>query len=350
MGTPHESQQGHNARIERLEQLVSILQGSSATISVGAATVVWRPGGVSAGNVYATWSEVVAAVAALNGAVTIGVDTTLAAATIPLGAWDLRPAGFSGPIELVNATPGDIAPFVTIANAAVTIHGLTGMQDIQLDNRSTSNVITPGAGDAVDFYLRGFASIFQSVLAGAGVSFIAAAGGVAPFDFMFYMQDASFVGSLDGGTNAIRVAAALSEIHIEDVAIFDANMLVSAAAATRVFVSSTEITLVGLPQYGAQASAPTIFPFGLVQKGTATLVAGATAAITAFIAATSRIFISVKDGNGTDAATAHGYAVLPADRVVGNPGSIVIRAFAGAVAAAAQDAANGATVDWLISN
>lgn len=338
------------AELNRIDELLQLLRGGGGASTFGASTVVWRPGGASVGNVFATWAEAVTAVAAMNGAVTIGVDTTLAAATIPAGAWDLRPAGVSGPVEFVNATPGDIAPFVTIANAAVTIHGLTGMQDIQLDNRSTSNVITPGVGDAVDFYLRGFASIFQSVLAGAGVSFIAAAGGLAPFDFMLYMQDASFVGSLDGGTNAIRVAAALSEIHIEDVAIFDANMLVSAAAATRVFVSSTEITLVGLPQYGAQASAPTIFPFGLVQKGTATLVAGATAAITAFVAATSRIFISVKDGNGTDAATARGYAVLPADRVVGNPGSIVIRAFAGAVALAAQDAANGASVDWLILN
>jgi len=326
------------ARVQKLESRTARSGGGGSIVGFGASTVVWRPGGVTAGNVYATWAEVVAAVAALNGAITIGVDTTLAVAIIPVGAWDLRPAGISGTVEFFNATPGDIAPFVTIANAAVTIHGLTGMQDIQLDNRSTSNVITTGVGDAVDFYLRGFASLYQSVLAGAGVSFIAAAGGVVPFDLMFYMQDFSFVGSLDGGVNAIRVAVALSEIHIQDEAIFDTNQLTAAALSVNVFVSSTEITQTALKPYASQAAAPTILPFGFVQRGSADIVVGTgkTAAIPAFVSSVSRILVSLKTPVG-DALTIK-YAALLADRVNGNLGTFQISA----LAAAGGGAVNGA--------
>jgi len=174
------------ATVEILQELEArpFNSAGGVILGVGASTVVWRPGGVSSGNVFATWPEVVAEVAKLNGAITIGVDTSLAVAVIPAGAWDLRPAGVNGPVDLVNATkPTNTAlaiPLVTIANAVVTIHGLSGLTDVQLDNRSTVDVITPGPTNIVDFYLRGFASLYQSILSGAGASFFnasAAAGG-----------------------------------------------------------------------------------------------------------------------------------------------------------------------------
>lgn len=334
------------ARVQKLESLAQRRGGGGSIVGFGASTVVWRPGGVTAGNVYATWAEVVAAVAALNGSITIGVDTTLAAAIIPAGAWNLRPAGVVGPVELLNATPGNVAPFVTIANAAVTIRGLSALRDIQLENRSTSNVITTGVGNVIDFYLRGFASLYQSVLAGAGVSFISVPGGVAPFDLILYLQDFSFIGTLDGGTNAIRVASALSQINIQDESIFDTNQLVAAAASTNVYVSATEITNTALKPYGNQVGAPTIVPFGLVQRGsTALSVAGKTVAIPAFITNGSRILVSLKTP-ANDAATVK-YSALAGDRVNGNPGSFKIAALT-AAGGGVVNAADTSTLDWQV--
>lgn len=338
------------ARVQKLESLAQHRGGGGSIVPFGASTVVWRPGGVTAGNVFATWPEVVAEVATLNGDVTIGIDVTLAAAVIPAGAWDLRPAGIVGPVDMVNATPSQIAPFVTIANAVVTLHGLTGLDDIQLENRSTVNVMTTGVGTSLDFYLRGFASLYQSVLAGAGVSFFAAAGGVAPFDLMIYLTDFSYVGSLDGGVNAVRVAGSLSQITIEDASIFDTNQLVSPAGAVNVLVTSTEITSTALKPYESQASAPTIVPFGFVQRGTASIAVGTgkTAAIAAFITSASRIQCTqrtpVTDGGATPTVR---YAALTGDRVNGNPGTFQISALTNA-GAGATNPADASAVDYEV--
>jgi len=50
--------------------------------------VIWRPGGVAAGNVVTTWADVMAAVTAVNGAITVYVDSSIAAATVPAGSYN----------------------------------------------------------------------------------------------------------------------------------------------------------------------------------------------------------------------------------------------------------------------
>lgn len=334
------------ARIEKLESLAQRHASGGSLIPFGASNIIWRPGAVSTGNVYGTWPEVVAAVAALNGEVSIGIDTTIAPATIPVGAWNLRPAGVTGPVTMVGATPTVAAPFVTIANAAVTIHGLNGLLDVQIDNRSTSNVMTTGP-DAISFFLRGFAAIGQSVLAGAGVSFFHSTGGIVPFDLTIYMGDFSYIGSFDGGVNAVRVDAALSQICVQDEAIFDTNQLVSPGTFVNVVVSATTASFTLLPAYGTQALAPLVVPFGYIQWGTAAIVVGTgkTAAIPAFITSASRIEVALRAPVG-DALTVK-YAALLADRVNGNPGSFQVSA----LAAAGGGAVNGvdtSTVDYVV--
>jgi outer membrane murein-binding lipoprotein Lpp len=338
------------AELNRIDALLELLRTGSATnvITAGASTVVWRPGAVSSGNVFATWAEVVAKVATMQGAISIVVDMDGGAAIIPAGAWDLRPAGVSGPVKLVaggNATPY-FSQFVTIANAVVTIHGLTGLDGIQIINQATSNVVTISAAlEQEEFTMSGYAAIYQAAAAGAANAFLR----VENFAGALTLNDASFVSTLDAGTNAVQVAAgAFLQIRVNDNSTFDTNQLV-AGAGTADAVASGE-PAAGFVSYGTQAGAPTIIPSGLTQRGIVTLAGGASAAIPVFLGATSRIVITPRDGNGTDAATAHGYAVLPADRVTGAPGSIVIRAFAGAVAAAAQDGANAATVEFIIKN
>lgn len=335
-----------SALLEVIKRLIAALFGA------GASTVLWRPGGVSSGNVFATWAEVVAAVAKLNGEITIGVDVELAPAVIPVGAWDLRPPGVSGGVEFVNATKlstnAFAIPFVTIDNAAVSIHGLTGFRDIQLENRSTVDVITTGPTNMVNFYIRGFGALYQSVLAGAGVSFIHALGAAGGGDLRLYQSDFTYIGTIDGGTNAIRISSVLGneQISIQDEALFDANQLV-AVNNVLVMVPARQMNFVGLKSYQSQAGAPTISPHGLVLYGSAAIVVGTgkTAAIPAFVDAGTVITVSLKTPVG-DALTVK-YAALAADRVNGNPGSFQISA----LAAAGGGAVNGAdtsTIDYEI--
>jgi hypothetical protein len=345
------------ARIERLESLGQFGGGGGAAIGPGASTVVWNPGvATSSGNVFKTWAEVVAKVASMQGAVDIVVTVDTAPATIPAGAWDLRPAGVFGPVRLVNGskTTGPFGAVVTIANAAVTIHGLSGIQDIGVDNQSTSHVITYTAAEQGIFTISGFGAVFQNVLA-AGAAFIRITGGVW---HTLALNDEASVSTLDTGTNAIQVVApGILNLFLTDASTFGTNQL-SGAAGT-VAVSAVNQGTVGFPAYGAQASAANIFPTGLRQKGSNAIVAGTgkTAAIVndgdgnrVFIANTSRIIpaqkIAANDGGASPTVR---YAALTGDRVNGNPGSFKISALTN-VGGGDVNVADTSTIDWVLEN
>lgn len=327
-----------SALLEVIKRLIAALFGA------GASTVVWRPGGVSSGNVFATWAEVVAAVAKMNGDVTIALDASIAPAVIPAGAWDLRPAGVNGPVEIVNGTKSGagITPFITIANAPVTIHGLSGIDEISIDNQSTSNVIAPAAATTIAFYMRGSAAIYQNVLSAGAAFFFATPG--AQIDL--FMQDYSFISTLDTGVNALQTGAnpaSFLELHIQDLAALDTNQLSGSRALVLVSAASG---ILGVPAFATQAASTNV-PDGLRVSGSSPIVVGTgkTAAIPAFITAQSRILVSLKTPVG-DALTIK-YAALAADRVNGVPGSFQISA----LAAAGGGAVNGAdtsTIDWEV--
>jgi hypothetical protein len=320
---------GGGTRSVEVDNTGAVVAGSPG----GPSTVVWRPGVASAGNVYATWAEIVAVVSKMNGDVTIGLDTDTAAATIPPGNYDLRPAGFSGPVTIVNASkaPPFGTPFFTLGPGAVTINGLTGLYDAQVDNQSTVPVITITSSSS--FEMRQRAEIFQEPGAGA---FWAVTGG----DFDLFMADFAIVTTPGGGTPALtRTAPATIVLALEDTANFDNNMLTAAGGVT-VIVSPTAT-------YGTQAGAATIIPIKQRQSGSTAIAAGTgkTAAIPAFITATCKIIVSLKTPVG-DALTVK-YAALAADRNVGAPGSFQISA----LAAAGGGAVNGAdtsTIDWEV--
>lgn len=336
------------ARIEILEEQQARQTGGGGPTTFGAATVVWRPGGVTSDNVFVTWAEVVAAVSKMNGAVTIAVDMDLAAAVIPAGAWDLRPVGISGPVTLTAAGKLTLyyLQFVTIANAAVSIHGLTGLDGIQIDNRSTVDVVTISAAlEQKLFRLQGYAAIYQSVLAGAANAFIH----VTNVGGAITLEDSAFISSLDGGTNAIRVnVGSFLQLLIDDESGIDTNQLVAPAGTAVVATSGAPIP--PFATYAAQAGAPTIIPSGVTQKGTAAILVGTgkSAVIPAIVngVATS-IQCTLKTPVG-DALTVK-YAALAADRIDGAPGSFKISA----LIAAGGGAINGAdtsTIDWEVVN
>ena len=65
-----------------------------------AASLVFQPGGVAGGNVFVTWATLYAAFLTTKGPVVIAVDSTIAAANVPAGAYD-----FAGRVKLVPLNP-----------------------------------------------------------------------------------------------------------------------------------------------------------------------------------------------------------------------------------------------------
>ena len=61
-------------------------QWSPATVS---SSLVFRPGGVASQGVFPAWADLMAALATTSGPATIVIDTSLGAATIPAGNWDM---------------------------------------------------------------------------------------------------------------------------------------------------------------------------------------------------------------------------------------------------------------------
>lgn len=309
-----------------IRRLIAMLFGA------GASTVVWRPGAVSSGNVFGTWAEVVAAVGQLNGSITIGVDTDTAPAIIPPGAYNLTPAGVSGPRILVNASKASpfIAPFITLGPGAVTIAGLSALDGVSIVNQSTVPVIT--FTDNKSFSIEKEGGVFQDV--GAAAFIAVTATGFVDLLLKGFAQIINF-----GGTNAITVAAGgVLTIKISDSAEIGPGMLVAAAGTTGVTVDYFAL-------YGTQPGAPTTDP-QVRESGSAAILVGTgkTAAIPAFITPTTRIIVCLKTPSG-DALTVK-YAAIDADRVNGAPGSFKISA----LAAAGGGAINGvdvSTIDWF---
>lgn len=90
----------------------------SATTLSQLSTIIFRPGGVASGNVYTSAAAVAAALTAANGAVTVYIDTSLGAATIPAGVtWNM--GGVGSVIGSGSEASGDEPPTtLTIADTA----------------------------------------------------------------------------------------------------------------------------------------------------------------------------------------------------------------------------------------
>jgi hypothetical protein len=324
------------ARVERLEHLQLLGSGGGSLVE-GESTVVWRPGVVSAGNVFATWAEVVAAVSKLNGAITIGLDTDFGAANIPVGNYDLRPAGISGPVTIVNASKNSAfpAPFFTILAGATTIHGLSGLDDVQVVNNSTVPVIT-STTDQGAFTLSKRGTINQT----SNAPFLSVTAG----RILFLMTDFASVVPL-GGQGAVAVAApGFLDMSIQDTAFFGAQQLVALAAVVG-------IALAFNATFGSQSvTGATVIPAKSCQRGTASIdgVSGKSANITAIInGAQTTIQCTQRQAVG-DATTVR-YAALIGDRVNGNLGTFKIAALT-AAGGGTVNATDASSVDWEVVN
>jgi hypothetical protein len=76
--------------------------------------LVFRPGGVQAGNVYTSWTDLMSAKALIQGYKTIQFDSTLGAITIPAGVWDMTDTEW---FATGNATAAQQGVFINVSLA-----------------------------------------------------------------------------------------------------------------------------------------------------------------------------------------------------------------------------------------
>jgi hypothetical protein len=139
------------------------LSGSQFIKDAGTSLLIFRPGEPTPiGNIFATWSSLVAAAQLLVGHKIIYIDTTLGAATIPAGAWDfLTPTEFRGSPATQNK-PGTV---LTIADGA-TLANVFVFRDVGIDSQSTTFIIdVPDINTRYQFF--GTANVIQTGAAGA---------------------------------------------------------------------------------------------------------------------------------------------------------------------------------------
>ena len=91
-------------------------------LTPAANAVIWRPASTSGGNHVSTWAEVMAAVAAADGAITIYVDDTglvaPATPTIPVGVWNLRGASIVAYGPEGSSLPTGFGTQITVPDGA----------------------------------------------------------------------------------------------------------------------------------------------------------------------------------------------------------------------------------------
>lgn len=201
----------HDKRIDALLALASDQGGGGGPPGI-TTSLVWKPGGVAAGNVYTTWTTLYAAILALGSTYyTIGVDTSLGAAIVPAGAYSLGSGLWtsSGGFSAMSFAAG-----ATIQATAITLYSIEW---------SGSDVWDVTAGISV-FIISDGAELDNS---GAGQFFrvhnTAIAGQV--------LLRGAFVGPSGGGIFRVDAGANGQVLATENTTIF-ATALVSGFAGT----------------------------------------------------------------------------------------------------------------------
>jgi hypothetical protein len=141
--------------------------------------IIFRPGGVAGGNVYTTWVTVMGALTAVNGAVTVYVDSSIAPAVVPPGTWNGLGCAV---LEAYNDTllvtpPSNPIDILTIADGGTLFRwkGLRGALTVRCTCTTTQaflfNYGPLAPGNKVDiFFVELGAQIIM--LAGAAVAAI----------------------------------------------------------------------------------------------------------------------------------------------------------------------------------
>ena len=197
--------------------------GGVANVTIPGINLVFRPGGVQAGNVYTIWADLVAAAALIQGWKTIQFDNRFAPAVIPPGVWDMTQA------EWMGFFPGaafGTAPVVTISDGASFTNLLKIGSELTVINANTVNapiVIAPAPGVAAIFELgSGLMGDFSTINNTGGAPFFDLSQLLAGQVFGLRMQ-----GVITGTAPAIQLGASPAAINltIYDAARLQAGMI-----------------------------------------------------------------------------------------------------------------------------
>jgi hypothetical protein len=112
------------------------------TLAGQAQVIVYQPGGTAGGNVYTGIAPLTAALANIQGPVTLAIDTTYGAATLPAGATNL---GANTRIASGNLAG---APATLSSGSTSTLtHALTGISNVVLQSNNPAGLMQLAAGN-----------------------------------------------------------------------------------------------------------------------------------------------------------------------------------------------------------
>lgn len=117
----------------------------SAKITLPGQNLVFRPGGVQRGNVYTSWTDLMAALALVQGYKTIQFDNSIVSpVVIPAGAWDMTDTEWAGFVGIGTAS----GVVVTISDGASfpNLRKIGGELTVTNLNTVSAPVVAPAAG------------------------------------------------------------------------------------------------------------------------------------------------------------------------------------------------------------
>jgi len=176
---------------------VAWMPGGGGGGGTGSGTIVFQPGGASFNNVFATWAEIISALALSEGQTTVQIDTQYGAAVIPGGAYNL-----SG----VTLLGSDCGPRVTLSIAdGVTFTGdFPILKGLTLISNSTAPIRTVSGTETL--YVCLYDSSMETTDAEIiNVSISTAAVNVLLSDGSEWIDNAGPVLDLTGATATIKM-------------------------------------------------------------------------------------------------------------------------------------------------
>lgn len=132
--------------------------GKPTAVALGP-SLVFQPGGVTSGNVYATWDALAAVGGTIQGPYKIFTDGTFAPGDgnvhIPAGSWDLGPEVTFQSDASSTGNPNTIGAPVIFDDGATLVYFPVDHIDIAIANNSTSPVVTNSTTENQVFYASG---------------------------------------------------------------------------------------------------------------------------------------------------------------------------------------------------
>jgi hypothetical protein len=217
-------------------------QAQPAATATRESSFVYRPGGVTAGNVYAAWAPLYAALSATAGTRTVRIDDSLISpAVIPAGHYDLDGVQLTS-IASFSTNGGAVLRFADGATVSLGELGIAPWLTVE-SSSDTVPVVTVASGVECNLDLN-----FSTLRAAGAAPFVTVQSG----GFLWIDGNSCEIG--DGGNRVLDVAAGGSgALFIQGLSILHPTIF-SGAGAAGVFVGLDDSTLFCVLGAGATAT------------------------------------------------------------------------------------------------